>query len=99
MRRHWWRRSPSASTPRYNREELTELVELWWCLEEAEVERVAEAGRLAILVTDVSKVLVDLGMPLIPGNPWDPHVADDILEAAGTILECPREAYTSCHGP
>jgi hypothetical protein len=99
MRRHWWRRSPSASIPRYNREELTELVELWWCLEEAEVERVAEAGRLAILVTDVSKVLVDLGMPLIPGNPRDPHVADDILEEAGTILECPREAYTSCHGP
>jgi hypothetical protein len=63
------------------------------------VERVTEAGRLAILVRDVSKVPVDLGMPPIPGIPQDPRAADNILEAAGTILECLREAYTSGHSP
>jgi hypothetical protein len=52
-----------------NREELTELVELRRRLEEAEVERITEAGQLAILVGDISKVLVDLGMPPISGIP------------------------------
>jgi hypothetical protein len=51
------------------------------------------------LVRDVSKVLVDLGMPPISGILRDLRRADDILEAAGTILECLREAYTSSHGP
>jgi hypothetical protein len=32
-------------------------------------------------------------------NPQDPREADNVLEAAGTILECLREAYTSGHGP
>jgi hypothetical protein len=63
------------------------------------VECFAEAGRLAILVGDTSKVLVDLGMPPIPGNPWDPRSAGDILKVADTILECLREAYTFGHGP
>jgi hypothetical protein len=64
-----------------------ELVELQWHLEEADVEHVAEVGRLAILVGDISKVLVDLGMPPIPRIVLDPCVADDVLEAMGTILE------------
>jgi hypothetical protein len=54
---------------------------------EADVEHVAEVGRLAILVGDISKVLVDLGMPPIPRIVLDPCVADDVLEAMGTILE------------
>jgi hypothetical protein len=33
---------------------------------------------LAILMRDVSKVLVDLGMPPISGIPWDPRPAADI---------------------
>jgi hypothetical protein len=54
------------------------------------VEHVAKTGWLAILVRDVSKILVDLGMPPITGIPQDPHAADDVLEAVGTILECLR---------
>jgi hypothetical protein len=63
------------------------------------VEHVIEAGRLAILVGDISKVLVDLGMPPIPGITQDPHTTGDIFDAMGTILECLQEAYTSNHGP
>jgi hypothetical protein len=55
---------------------------------DAEVDHVAEAGQLAILVRDVSKVLVDLGMPPILGIPWDLCMAGDILEVMGVILEC-----------
>jgi hypothetical protein len=82
-----------------NREELMEFIKLHRCLKEAEVERVAEAGWLAILVRGASKVLVDLGMPPIPRIPWDPHMTDDVLEAVGTILECLWEAYSSGHDP
>jgi hypothetical protein len=48
-----------------------ELVKLQRCLEEAEVEHVIEVGRLAILVADISKGLVDLGMCRIQGIPQD----------------------------
>jgi hypothetical protein len=58
---------------------LIELVELWRWLEEAEVEYVVEVGRLAILVGDISKVLVDLVMPPISRIPWDPRTAGDVL--------------------
>jgi hypothetical protein len=58
--------------PRVNCEELMELVELQRCLEEVEVEHIIQDGRLAILVGDISKVLVDLGMPPIPRIPEDP---------------------------
>jgi hypothetical protein len=51
------------------------------------VERLTEVGRLAVLMRDVSKALVDLGMPPILGIPWDPHMAGNILEVVGTILE------------
>jgi hypothetical protein len=63
------------------------------------VERITEVGRLAILVRDVSKVLVDLGMPPIPGITQDPRTTDDVLEAVGTILECMQEAYASGYSP
>jgi hypothetical protein len=76
-----------------------EIVELRRPLKEAEVECVIEAGRLVILVRDVSKVLVDLGMPHISGIPPGPRVADDVLEVAGTILEHLWEAYASDHSP
>jgi hypothetical protein len=55
--------------PRDNCVELMEFVKLQRCLKEAEVEHIGEAGRLAILVRDASKVLVDLGIPPIPGIP------------------------------
>jgi hypothetical protein len=55
---------------------------------DAEVDRVAEARQLAILVRDVSKVLVDLGMPPILRIPRDLCMAGDILEVMDVILEC-----------
>jgi hypothetical protein len=45
-----------------NREELMEFVELRRLLTDIEVRRITKAGRLVMLVGDVSKVLVDLGM-------------------------------------
>jgi hypothetical protein len=62
------------------------------------VGHITKAGRLAILVRDASKVLVDISMPPILGIPQDPHMADDVLEVAGTILERLQEAYASDHG-
>jgi hypothetical protein len=76
-----------------------EFIELWKLLQDAEVERVTEVGWLAILMRDVPKVLLDLGMPPIPVIPQDPCMAGDILEAEGVILESLREAYTSSRGP
>jgi hypothetical protein len=76
-----------------------EFVELWRCLKEAEVECIAEARRLAVLVRDVSKVPVDLGMPPILRIPRDSYTAHNILEAAGIILECLWEAYASGRDP
>jgi hypothetical protein len=44
---------------------MTELIKLQKSLDEAEVACIAEARELAILVGDISRVLVDLGMPPI----------------------------------
>jgi hypothetical protein len=52
-----------------------------------------------ILVKDVSKVLVDLGMSPIHGIPRDPRTIGDVLQVVGTIFESLREAYSSGHGP
>jgi hypothetical protein len=60
---------------------------------------IVEAGLLAVLVGDISKVMVDLGVPPIPMIPHDPGRGSDILEAMGTILEWLREAHASSHGP
>jgi hypothetical protein len=49
-----------------NCEELMDHVELRRHLEEVVVAHITEAGQLTILVRDISKVLVDLGMPPIP---------------------------------
>jgi hypothetical protein len=63
------------------------------------VDRVVEAGRLATLVRDVSKVLEDFGMPPIPGIPQEPRMAGDVLEAVDVILEHLQEACASGHNP
>jgi hypothetical protein len=76
-----------------------EVIELRRLLKDIEVEHVAEAERLAILVRDVSKVLVDLGMAPVPWILQDLLMANDILEAMGVILECLQEAYTFGHDP
>jgi hypothetical protein len=52
-----------------------------------------------ILLADITKVLVDLGMPPITGIPQDPGRANDVLEPAGTVLERLWEAYASSAGP
>jgi hypothetical protein len=80
-----------------NREELMEFVKLQRLIKDVEVERITKAGRLAILVSDVSEVLVDHGMPPIPGIFRDPCTTDDILEVMGIILEHLWEAYASGH--
>jgi hypothetical protein len=77
---------------RDNRDELMEFVELRRLLQDAEVDRVIEAGRLATLVRDVSKVLEDIGTPRIPGFPRDSFMPGDVLERQ-------QEAYASGHGP
>jgi hypothetical protein len=46
-----------------------EIVKLWQCLKEDEVEHFTEAEWLAVLLGDISKVLVDLGTPPFPGIP------------------------------
>jgi hypothetical protein len=61
-----------------------ELVELQRLLQDPEADHITEAGRLVILVRDVSKVLVDLAMPPSRGSPPNP---------------CMAYAYTSGHGP
>jgi hypothetical protein len=78
---------------------LIEFVELRMLLKDIKVEHVAEAERLAILARDVSKVLVALGKPPVLGIPWDPCMADNILEVMGIILERLWEDYTSGHAP
>jgi hypothetical protein len=66
-------------------------------LGEKKVDRAAEAKRQAILVMDVSKVLMDLGMSPILGIPQDQRTAVDVLEVVDIILECLREVYASDH--
>jgi hypothetical protein len=56
-----------------------EFIKLWRLLQDVEADHITEAGRLAILLRDVSKVLVDLGRPPIPGMPWDLHMIGDLL--------------------
>jgi hypothetical protein len=82
-----------------NHEELMELVGLRRRLGENEVECVAKVGQLAVLVGDISKVLVDLGMPPILRIPQDLGTVGDVPEAVVTILERPQEAHASSHGP
>jgi hypothetical protein len=60
---------PWGLNPRDNHEELTELVELRRRLKEDGVERIAETGQLAILVGDISMVLVDLACLPSEGSP------------------------------
>jgi hypothetical protein len=55
--------------PWVNHNELMEYVELWRLLKDAEADHVIEAGPLVTLVSDVSKVLVDLGLPPISEIP------------------------------
>jgi hypothetical protein len=76
-----------------------EFVELWRHLQDVEADRAAKIGRLAILLSDVSKVLVDLGMPSILGIPRDLHTAGDLLGAVDINLEHLRDDYASGHGP
>jgi hypothetical protein len=76
-----------------------EFVELWRLLQDAEVDHIKEAVRLAILVRDVSKVLVDLGMPPISGISWHRCMAGDVLGAVDVILKRPWEAYAFGHDP
>jgi hypothetical protein len=85
--------------PRANRDELMEFIELWRLLQDVEVDHITQVGRLATLVRDMSKVLVDLGMPPIPEIPQDPCTVGNILEVVDIILERLQEACASGHDP
>jgi hypothetical protein len=90
---------PQGLNPWDNHEELMDPVELWSHHKEAGVECVAEAGRLAILVWFISKVMGDLRIPPILGIPKPSCMVGNILETVGTVLECLWEAYASSNGP
>jgi hypothetical protein len=83
--------------PKENHDELMEFIELRRLLQDTKVDCVTEAGRLAILVRDVSKVLMDFGMFPTPGIPRDPRTTDNILEMVNVILEHLRDTYASSH--
>jgi hypothetical protein len=61
------------------------------------VDCIIEAGRLVMLVRDVSKVLVDLGMPPVSKIPQDPCTTSDVLVVVDVILEHLKEAYEFGH--
>jgi hypothetical protein len=66
-----------------------------------EEERVTEVEKLAALVGETSKVLVDLGLPPPPIReiPQAPRKAQEVLKVAGIILECLQEAHGSDVSP
>jgi hypothetical protein len=71
-----------------NRNELMEFVKLRQLLQDIKADCVIEAGRLATLVSEVSQVLENLGMPPILRIPRDPHTTSHVMEA-----------YNSGHDP
>jgi hypothetical protein len=64
-----------------------ELEELHEHMTEVEEEHVAKTERLAALVVEASKALVYLGLPPILEVPQIPRKAQEVLKAAGIILE------------
>jgi hypothetical protein len=76
-----------------------EFIELRSLLQDVEEDHITEARQLATLVKDVSKVLVDLGIPPIPRTPHDSRMTSDVLEAVDIIIERLQEAYASGHNP
>jgi hypothetical protein len=85
--------------PQDNHDELMAHVMLHGLLWDTEVDHIIEAGWLATLVRDVSKVLEDLGMFPISGIPLYRCTVGDILGAVDIILECMKEAYDLDHDP
>jgi hypothetical protein len=81
--------------PQDNWDLMAELVELPERLGGVEVECVAEAEEIMMLVADISKVLVDLGLAPIEGMSQVPNKAREVLKAADSILEHLREVRAS----
>jgi hypothetical protein len=61
--------------------------------------RATEAGRLSQLVVGISNALVDLGMLPIQDIAQLPESAQEVLTAAGLILDCLREEKASAANP
>jgi hypothetical protein len=66
----------------------TELVELHERVARVEEEHVTKAKKLAALVGEASKALVDLSLPPIREILHVPREAREVLKVAGVILEC-----------
>jgi hypothetical protein len=81
--------------PQDNRDLLVELRER---LGEVEADHVTEAEELASLMTNISKVLMDLGLSPIQGVPQVRNKAREVLKVTGSILERLREVPTSSIG-
>jgi hypothetical protein len=82
--------------PQENWDLLVELGELRECLTVVEVDRAGKAKEPMMLVTDISGVLVDLGLDPIQ---WIPQVLSEarhVLEAAGVVLEHELGVLVGC---
>jgi hypothetical protein len=78
---------------------MLELIELRRVRQDTEGDNVTGAEWLVILARDISKVLVDLGMPPNQRIPQDSCMVGDILVALDVILEHLWEAYSFGHNP
>jgi hypothetical protein len=76
-----------------------EFIELRRVRQDTEGDNVTGAERLVILARDISKVLVDLGMPPNQRIPRDSCMVGDILVALDVILEHMWEVYSFSHNP
>jgi hypothetical protein len=85
--------------PHDDQEELMEFIELQRLLHDTEADCVTETGWLAILVRDVSKVLLDRGMPPISGIPRDLCMAGDLLGGGGRRPGASTGGYASGNNP
>jgi hypothetical protein len=75
------------------------LAELRALMDGVESERAAEAVTLSRSVMEISNALIDLGVFPIRNIPERPQSSQDVLMAAGLILEHLREERDSRAGP
>jgi hypothetical protein len=85
--------------PLDGRDLSAELDRLCVHVDRVEVERATEARKLSQFVMEISNTLVDLGMLPVHNIPQLPTTAQEVLAAAGLILEHLQEAQASDDSP